>query len=292
MFCSKCGAIMVETNLACPRCGAPVSSPQPQPASAPAAAAPAPATSTASTPWQGVPPARPYAGQPQTDGKAVGSLILGILAIFPFGFLAGIPAVILGHLSRKSVRESLGRLQGEGMALAGLIMGYVSVVAIPMILIIAAIAIPSLLRSRMLANESAAATTVRTLNTSQFAYADKYPSVGYAHDLATLGTGPAMNCTAGVGTVEHACLIDRPLGNPICTAGSWCVRYGYKFDITATCGSDGVCSDYVVVATPVQPGTTGFRSFCSTSDQVVRGQSAGSVQLPLPADACQLWPPL
>src|SRR5713226_3901433 len=88
-------------------------------------------------------------GPQVTDGKAVVSLILGILAIFPFSIFAGIPAVVLGHISRSSIARSMGRLKGEGMALAGLIMGYLSVALIPMILIIAAIAIPNLVRAKI-----------------------------------------------------------------------------------------------------------------------------------------------
>jgi type IV pilus assembly protein PilA len=290
MFCSRCGATMPDTALACPQCGAGVSSAAPPAAPAPAAA-PAPGR-VALAQWQAAPPARPYVGQQVTDGKAVGSLILGILAMLGFWFLAGIPAVILGHLSRKSIRENLGRLRGEGMALAGLIMGYISIASLPIILIIAAIAIPSLLRARMLANEGAAASTVRTFDSAQALYADKYPSIGYARDLATLGTGSALHCSEAEGSSEHACLIDRPLGNPNCTSGSWCMKSGYRFQITATCGSDGVCSDYVALATPAQPGTTGRRSFCSTSDAIVRAQTEGRTALPGTTAECQSWSPL
>jgi type IV pilus assembly protein PilA len=290
MFCSKCGATMPDIAAACPQCGAAVASAPPAPAPA-AAAAPAPGR-VAPAQWQPAPPARPYPGHQETEGKAVGSLILGILAMFPFGFLTGIPAIILGHLSRKSIRESLGRLRGEGMALAGLIMGYISIAFIPVVLIMAAIAIPGLLRSRILANESAAARTVGTFSTAQALYANKYPSVGYARDLATLGMGSAMHCSEAEGTSEHACLIDRPLGSPNCTSGSWCVKSGYQFEVTATCGSDGVCSDYVATATPVQPGTSGRRSFCSTSDTIIRAQPEGSAALPGTTAECQSWPPL
>lgn len=290
MFCSRCGATMPDTALACPRCGAAVSNAPPPPASAPAAA-PAPGR-VAPAQWQAAPPARPYLGQQETDGKAVGSLVLGILAMFPFGLLTGIPAIILGHLSRKSIRESLGRLRGEGMALAGLIMGYISIASIPVILIIAAIAIPSLLRARMLANESAAAATVRTISTAQAVYANKYPSVGYARDLATLGTGSTVQCSETEGTLEHACLVDRPLGSPNCTSGSWCTKSGYEFQVTATCGSDGVCSDYLAIATPSRPGATGTKTFCSTSDAIVRAQQEGSAALPGTTAECQSWSPL
>src|SRR5215472_892812 len=130
MFCFKCGASMADTAQACSRCGALVTAvPQSPPPSVPLPGA-------AAVPQQ-------YAGQ-ETDGKAVGSLILGILAIFPFGFLAGIPAVVLGHLSKSTIAKSMGRLKGQGMAAAGLVMGYISLAIAPF-LIIAAIAIPKLI---------------------------------------------------------------------------------------------------------------------------------------------------
>src|SRR6185503_4659346 len=108
--------------------------------------------------------------QPRNDGKAIVSLICGVLSMTPFWILAGIPAIILGHISRSAIRNSMGRLKGEGMALAGLILGYISVAAIPVVLIIATIAIPSLLRARQAANESAAVANLRTINTAEVTY--------------------------------------------------------------------------------------------------------------------------
>ncbi|HMQ25051.1 MAG TPA: DUF4190 domain-containing protein [Acidimicrobiales bacterium] len=89
------------------------------------AAAPAP-QAWATTPPP-VSPAGPY-GAPMapvrtTNGMAIGSLVCGLL-----GFLtcvSAIVAVILGHIARKQIRESGGTQQGEGMAMAGLILGYV-----------------------------------------------------------------------------------------------------------------------------------------------------------------------
>ncbi len=285
MFCFKCGAPMPDTALACPQCKAAVTAAPPPAAPAPAAAAaPAPAQGAQ---WLNIPRAQVYTGPQQTDGKAVGSLILGILAMFPLGLLAGIPAVILGHLSRKSIRESLGRLKGDGMALAGLIMGYLSVAAIPMILIIAAIAIPNLLRARMAANESAATSTVRTLNTAQVTYSMTYPTAGYARDLATLGSGASASCT-GEGSADHACLID----NTLACGGSWCVKNGYRYSLTAVCEAGAACTDYLVVAMPVQPGSSGSKSFCSTADAVIRAKPAGIAVAPATAAQCQLWDPI
>ncbi|HET9131897.1 MAG TPA: DUF4190 domain-containing protein, partial [Terriglobia bacterium] len=108
--------------------------------------------------------------QPQTDGKAIGSLVCGIASVTIFSILAGIPAVILGHISRSDIRKSEGRLKGEGLALAGLIMGYISLAIIPLILIAATILIPSLIRSRQAAHEAAAISTLWSINTAEETY--------------------------------------------------------------------------------------------------------------------------
>src|SRR5512140_3820930 len=84
-------------------------------------------------------------------------------------------------------------------------------IVVAIILIIAAIAIPNLPRSRMAANESAAAQTIRTLNTAEVSYSTTYAQVGYADTLAELG--PSTDCTDPT-TVKStsACLIDAVLG--------------------------------------------------------------------------------
>lgn len=224
-----------------------------------------------------------FAGQQQTDGKATGSLILGILSMLCFSFLAGIPAVVLGHMSRKNIRESMGRLKGDGMALAGLIMGYISIAAIPMVLIIAAIAIPNLLRAKLAANEAGAKATIRTLNTAQVSYSTSYPAKGYARDLATLGPGPSNQC--GEPSDAYACLIEGNVAN-----GN--LKNGFRFLMTPVCGSDGICTDYVIVAAPVS-SSTGSHSFCSTADAVLRTKEG----FPLPSppttvEECQEWLPI
>jgi type IV pilus assembly protein PilA len=232
------------------------------------------------SPWLNVPSAPAYTGEQETEGKAVGSLILGILAIFPLGLLAGIPAVILGHLSKANIRKSMGRLKGDGMATAGLIMGYISLAAIPLVLIIAAIAIPNLLRARVTANEHAAAATVRTLNTVQISYSTTYPGAGYAPSLDAVGPGGAQ---CGAQSAQHACLIDGTLG----CSGSWCTKDGYRYHMTAIC-SGSTCTDYVITATPVNQGS-GSKSFCSTSDAVIRS-TRGTMFEPLETpEQCGAW---
>ena len=87
----------------------------------------------------------------ETSVKAILSLVCGLLFFIPFLFIA---AIVFGHLALSEIRKSAGRLKGEGIAIAGLVLGYIEIAGIPFLLIIAAIAIPNLLRARMAANES------------------------------------------------------------------------------------------------------------------------------------------
>ncbi|MFL6389425.1 MAG: DUF4190 domain-containing protein [Terriglobales bacterium] len=290
---------MPEDATVCPQCATPVQAaptppPPPQQATTPSPAATsawlnapgAPAQSTPQYPPQG----QPYQQYqpPKTDGGAIASMVLGIASfVLCLSFLAGIPAIILGHISRSKIRKNMGRLQGDGMALTGLILGYISLLFIP---IIAAIAIPNLLRARVSANEAAAAATVRSINTAQITYSTQYPDHGYAPDLATLGPGPSGSCSTG--TAQSGCLLNNIVGASRCTAGQWCAKTGYKFTVSAVCDSAGVCSNYVVTATPQVFGSTGRKSFCSTSDSVVRTSDRGTLDAPATADECAEWPPV
>jgi type II secretory pathway pseudopilin PulG len=297
---------MPEDATVCPQCATPVQAVPTPPPPPQQPSTPNPASTSA---WLNVPPApsqqspqyppqaQPYrAYQPaQTDGGAIASMVLGIASIvLCLSFLAGIPAIILGHISLSRIKKSMGRLKGEGMALTGLILGYIS---LPFILIIAAIAIPNLLRARTTANEAAAASTVRTLNTSQITYSTTYPDQGYARDLATLGG----NCASGSGgTAEHACLLDTQLGQANCTSGVWCQKGQYKFTISSNCaparfgeqqqGTENACTEYVIAATPVN-SNAGRRSYCSVSDAVVRSRSGFPLATPPTAEECQTWEP-
>lgn len=305
MFCFKCGASMPEDATVCPQCATPV---QAMPAPPPPPQQPSTPNPASTSAWLNVPPAssqqspqyppqaqpyRPYQ-PPKTDGGAIASMVLGIASfVLCLSFLAGIPAVILGHISRSKIKKSMGRLQGNGMALAGLILGYISFLSIP---ILAAIVIPNLLHARISANEGAAASTVRTINTTQITYSTTYPEQGYARDLATLGG----NCSGG-GTAEHACLLDSQLGQASCTAGAWCQKGPYKFTISSNCappnfgtqqqGTENACAEYVIAATPIN-SRTGRRSYCSVSDAVIRSRSGGPLGLPPTAEECQTWAPL
>ena len=139
-------------------------------------------------------------------------------------------------------------------------------IVVAIILIIAAIAIPNLLRARMAANESSAVGSIRTLNTSEVTYQTAYPAVGFATSLAQLGSPAAAACTA---TSAQACLIDGVL-----TAGT---KSGYAFVAGAGAGTGAPQPTYDVYGNPVTANQTGVRSFCSFEDAVVRATTSASV---------------
>jgi len=196
----------------------------------------------------------PPLGEPPTSGKAIGSLICGI---FIFFLPASIAAVVLGHLSLSEIRKSAGRLKGQGLATAGLILGYMGIAFIPFILIIAAIAIPNLIRSKMAANEASAVASVRTYNTAIAYYAAQCTQRGFP--LSTEQLGP------GSGDCDHAGLVDNVL------ASQRPIKYGYVFSYhPGATDADGRIVSYVISADPVVQNQTGIRHFYSDETGVIR----------------------
>jgi prepilin-type N-terminal cleavage/methylation domain-containing protein len=134
-------------------------------------------------------------------------------------------------------------------------------IVVAIILIIAAIAIPNLLRSRIAANEASAVGSLRTINTAEVTYASTYPTQGFASTLAQLGP-PASNST--VATSTNAILLDSVLG---CTTQP-CTKSGYTFNVTG--GSGSPVSSYTSYANPVTADQTGKRYFFSDASGVIR----------------------
>ena len=143
-------------------------------------------------------------------------------------------------------------------------------IVVAIIQIIAAIAIPNLLRARIAANESSAASTIRSISTAQVAYYTAYPATGYAALLANLG-GVAP-CVPAVAT---GCLID----DVVATNGGGAGKNGYNYANT------GTLSTYVASGVPITLQSTGTRTYCSVEDNVVRFL-ANSAAVPAYA-ACQ-----
>src|SRR5579864_5120016 len=205
MFCTTCGTKITEDAASCPGCGKVLGNAGQDP--------PSPA-----------PPGPPVSSRPQPEGKALPSMVLGILALL-FSVVAGIPAIILGRLSLAEIKKNPGKLTGEGMARAGLVLGCISIALVPFLLMIA---IPNLQHSNAAPNQAAAAT-VRSLVDAQASYSNIYPKAGYAPDLATLGPG-APSC-AGEGIQRNACLIDGEIGCIAGTSGQWCDKDQYRYSI-------------------------------------------------------------
>lgn len=250
MTCPYCAELIADGSQFCPKCGTRMG------------------TTMAAAPSPGASIAPPFSGVPSTSGKAIGSLICGIF----FWFLpTSIVAVVLGHLSLSEIRKSAGRLKGQGLAITGLVLGYMGIAFIPFILIIAAIAIPNLLRSRMAANEASAVASLRTYNVAIATYAAKCAQQGFPPSAQQLGPGS--------GDCDHADLLSGVL------ASRHPMKYGYEFQYhPGTTDADGRITSYVISADPVTQNQTGIRHFYSDETQVIRfepSSPAGPASPPL-----------
>jgi type IV pilus assembly protein PilA len=230
-FCSACGSNLAAGDQFCRVCGRPTTG---------AAIAP-----------DGQLPLNP-AIPAETSGKAVASLVCGLLFFVPLAFLA---AIIFGHIALSEIHKSAGRLKGAGMAIAGLILGYLWVVAFPIMLIIAAIAIPNLLRARMAANESSAVFGIRRLAAAEVSYAANHPQTGFTCSLSDLSSEKLISNRLGIG--EQA---------------------GYAFELK-NCSAEPVGSPntkFEIVAYPLRAHQTGVRAFCADESAVIKVDDSGS----------------
>jgi type IV pilus assembly protein PilA len=159
-------------------------------------------------------------------------------------------------------------------------------IVIAIILVIAAIAIPDLLRAQMAAHEAAAAETVRTVTTASMAYSSTYGN-GFPPSLASLG-GPS----GGLATCDQSILMD-----PVVTSAPN-QKSGFTFAYTpvgppvtapAGCSAPGT-NAYLVTATPIAQGLTGTRSFCSDQPGTIHFDTTGAT--PGSQTACEALPAL
>jgi len=141
-------------------------------------------------------------------------------------------------------------------------------IVVAIILIIAAIAIPNLLRARIAANESSAASSVRTTNTAQISYQSTYPTSGYAASMAVMGPPAATGCSGVLPTAAAACLIDWVLARSTVAAP----KSGYYLVNTAFPAAPN--QSYVIGAAASTANQTGVRSFCSTEEGTIRFSAA------------------
>lgn len=233
---------------------------------------------------------RPYGRTLQIIGSIIGLLGIPIGTIISIAILIylnkpGIKALFSGRKPDEMTPQELRDIAAVSSGGAGVII-IVLVVIIGMVSvlgIVAAIAIPALLRARIAANEASAVGTLRTIVSAEFAYATS--NGGYYDSIRCLAR-PA-SCLSGYA------------GSPF-LYDEFEVRSGYAFHLNGTpapaeraaATSKSSLESFVVIATPVTPGTTGLRVFCVDQTGTVR-QTTGDLPTAVPADACPVsWLPL
>lgn len=175
-------------------------------------------------------------GEPKT-GLALASMILGIVG-FALCFITSPVGLILGIVALIKASRRPSEYGGQGFAIAGVVLGAMATLFIP---IIAAIAIPNLLAARRAANEGSAISALRTLRSAEETY------------IATQGAG---NC-GELRQLGASGLIDSVLASGR--------RSGYRFEVVLAANKQ-TCD---VHATP-ETASTGTRSFLISDDGVIR----------------------
>jgi type IV pilus assembly protein PilA len=155
-------------------------------------------------------------------------------------------------------------------------------IVVAIILIIAAIAIPNLLRSRMAANQASAVGSIRSINTAAVSFNSNYQD-GFPGLMTEIGTtnGAALSC-------NNAEYLD-----PVLTAATavGAAKSGYWFtlgigtvvvtNVPAGCAAAGYVDGYSIIAQPAVAGTTGQTTYCSDATGVIRSNPAGGVPAPV-----------
>ena len=146
-------------------------------------------------------------------------------------------------------------------------------IVVMIILVIAAVAIPNLLRSRMSANEASAVASVRTIITAEIVFSTTY-TVGFSGDLPSLGDGgTTANCNPpSIPSANSACLIDPVLGGG--------TKSGYSFTYVPSGGAAN--TTYTLNADPIAAGF-GQRHFYTDATDVVRANMSAPAAASDPA---------
>lgn len=250
-ICPRCNEANADAASYCAQCGDPIAS-----------VTPSRAPQIQSQDAQALRP-QPYTTPtqtPKTSGLAIFSLICGC---FFFIFPSAVLAVVLGHVSRKEIAKSANRIRGGGMALAGLILGYIGVALVPVILITIAISlIPHLTPQSVESNQISAIASLRKISTAAMVYSSKHGS--YPPSLSAMGP-------SGAG------LIDKELASGR--------RNGYAFAYVQRGMHRGQSTDaFEASADPIVQNRTGIFHYFVDETGVIRrrkGEAAGRDSPPL-----------
>jgi type IV pilus assembly protein PilA len=199
----------------------------------------------------------PRFGKPRR-GFAIASLVLGILGLPTIGLLGvgAMAGIILGVVALVKAGKSPAEYGGRGLAVAGIALSVISILLTPVIGILAAIAIPSLLRARVSANETAVLGDIRTVISAEAAY--QSVNGGYFDKLECLAE-PSRCIPAYSGP--------SVMTTDLATAAT---KNGYRRLFYAgpavsprpLAVSPTSMMSFAYVTVPLQKGTTGVRAFC------------------------------
>jgi hypothetical protein len=156
-----------------------------------------PVNASSSPPLAGAP-------QPSTSGLAIWSLVLGILSLLCAPLVAAIPGVICGHMALGRIKRSGGAVAGQGLAIAGLVTGYLGIAwAMLFLPLMAAIAVPNFVRARQMAQANACIQNLKLIqHAKELRASDKQWGETAVPTLAELGVQPpngatTLTCPAG-----------------------------------------------------------------------------------------------
>jgi hypothetical protein len=266
-FCSGCGNSLAEGETVCGICGKDSSS-------------------TAATP--AVDPAIAFGLPPENSSKAIFSLGCGLLylllpvvmvltivaeasstvsavlaVVCMLGFPLAIVAIIFAYIARSDIRRSAGRLKGKGLALAGLILGYVGIAGFVALIIVGVVYMRNE-RKRVTASGSAGSTgstargsgyqppavvALRTLNTAEIAYSHAHPAVGYTCSMDDL---------AGAWAIRRDIEKAQKSGYVIALQGCTSAK------------TNGAVTKYQVTAYPAPNNKTKSSAYCSDQSDVIK----------------------
>ena len=228
------------------------------------------------------------AGPVPRRGMAIASLVLGILSIPTFGCLivGAVAGVVLGIVALTRANREPQLYGGKGLAIAGIATSALSMLIVIPLGIIAAIAIPSLLRARVSANEAATIGDIRTVISAEAAY--QSVSGGFYGPPPCLATP-----TACVPAYSGPTFLDPALASATVKSGYRRTFHpGPAASVTASApGSPfatGSLEGFAYTAVPVEPGKTGARSFCGDASGRVCAVRTGAIDAS--AGACPSSP--
>lgn len=219
----------------------------------------------------------PQRGDAPRKGMAIASLVLGILSILTLGCLGvgALTGLILGIVALVRSNKAPSVFGGRGLAIGGIVTSGISVILVPFVGIFAAIAIPSLLRARLSANESATIGDIRTVISAQTAYSAA--NGGHYEGRMPCLLVPSQGCIPGY-SPNAATFLDSALV-------SLDAKNGYTRKLVQGPPPDGLdpqvsspssVASFAYLAVPVKQGNTGIRGFCGDASGTICSTPDGS----------------